>query len=433
MPTFEYQAQGVDGKPVKGVVIGSSLDQALQDLNGKGLKILNIGLASNPNDPLAGFAGGSARSREVGAAEKPVGTGGLVTQPRGPETEQRSYVATSVVGPLVGKISYTQLQFFFRQLATMLEAGVPFVQSLDTLAGQVKDPRLKPILLEIKGHVEVGRPMSAGMQRYPEVFTPVMVSLLRAGEEGGFLDQALSEIADYLEREIVLRNLYKRVTFYPKLELVASIAIIIVANWIIASIGGSFRLWSPLTTPATWVVLAPILIFLFLFSRVGLANSRVKYNFDGVIANIPYLGGIIRELAMAKFGRALGALHRGGLPITRSIQLSADACGNEWLRTKMQPASKELETGAGVADTLTATGAFSPIVMNMVATGETTGNLDKMVDKMADYYEDEAETKAIQLAKIVGVCVTILVCIYIGMVIINAWTGISSMEMKSGS
>ncbi len=402
MPTFEYQAQGADGHVVSGVMVGSSLDQAISELTSKGFQVVKIGFAANVNDPLANNQAGTER---------------------GPSTEQRSYVATSVVGPLVGRVDLSQLLFFFRQLATMLNAGVPYVQSLDTLAGQARDPRLAVVIREAKGHVEVGRPMSAALQRYPEVFSPVMLSLLRAGEEGGFLDAALATIADYLEREIALRNLYRRVTFYPKLELAASVVIIIVANYLIASFNGTIRLWSPLTTPATWVVLAPILVFLFLFSRVGLANPRVKFNWDAFLTNIPYIGGIMREMAMAKFGRAFGALYRGGVPMTRCVQLSADACGNEWLRTKMQPASKNLESGAGISETLQDTGAFSPIVMNMVSTGETTGNLDKMVDKMAAFYEDEAETKGKQLAQIVGVLCTLLVCIYIGMIIISFWTG----------
>jgi len=167
-------------------------------------------------------------------------------------------------------------------------------------------------------------------------------------------------------------------------------------------------------------------VTLFLFSRVGLANPRVKYNYDAVISNIPYLGGIMRQLAMARFGRAFGALHRGGVPMQRTVQLASDACGNEWLRSLMQPASKNIEAGGGIAETFQSTGAFSPIVLNMVATGETTGKLDQMVDKMADYYEDEAETKSTQLAKIVGVIVTLLVCIYIAIIVINFWTGYSA-------
>jgi type II secretory pathway component PulF len=323
---------------------------------------------------------------------------------------------------LVGAVPLSELLFFFRQLATMLEAGVPYVQSLDTLAGQGRDPKLKSIILELKGHVEVGRPMSVGMQRYPEVFTPVMMSMLRAGEEGGFLDQALATIATYVEKDLALRTMYKRVTFYPKLEVAGSIVIILIANMIITAVGGTAYLWSPLTQIATWFILGPLIVAYYLFSRVGLANPRVKYNYDAVVANMPYVGGIMRQLAMARFGRALGALHRGGVPIHRSVELASDACGNEWLRSKMVPAPKQLESGAGVSETLSETGAFSPIVMNMVSTGEQTGNLDKMVDKMADYYEDESETKAMQLAKIVGFVLTLLVCIYIGIIVINFWT-----------
>lgn len=429
MPTFEYQAQNQDGQTVKGVVFGSSLDQALQDLSGQGLKILNIGIASNPNDPLT--VASDDRTKRFAAQPDPP-TAAPHVQPSGPETEQRSYVATSVVGPLVGKVPLTRHLFFFRQLSTMLEAGVPFVQSLETLAKQEQDPRMKHIIWELKGHVEVGRPMSVGMQRYPEVFSPIMLSLMRAGEEGGFLDAALKTLADYTEREIALRNLYKRITFLPKVELSASIVVILVANYIIEAVGGTFRLWSPLTMPETWIVLTPIIVVLFLFSRIGLANPRVKYNYDAFLANTPVLGPITRQLAMAKFGRALGALHRGGVPINRSIQLASDACGNEWLRTLMRPASKELETGAGVTETLGATGAFSPIVLNMVETGEHTGKLDLMVNKMAGFYEDESETKSTQMAKVIGVCLTILVCIYFAIILIKFYSQYAQSISSAG-
>ena len=429
MPTFEYQAENSDGKTVTGVVVGSSMDQALRELSTTGLMVLKIGSAVNPNDPLSMSQTSSATHPSTTPApgqgqSRAVST--VPDQPVGPDTAERSYIATSVIGPLVGKVALTNLLFFFRQLATMLEAGVPIVQAIDTLVGQTRDPHFKMIVQEIRDHVAVGRSMSVGMQRYPEVFSPVMMSLIRAGEEGGFLDSALSSIANYVERDIALRNLYKRVTFYPKLELGASIVIILAANYILASIGGSFRLWSPLTTPATWVVLTPIIIFLFLFSRVGLANSRVKYNYDAILSNIPVLGGIMRQMAMARFGRAFGALHRGGVPMARTVQLASDACGNEWLRSLMQPAAKNLDTGAGITETLTSTGAFSPIVLNMMATGEHTGKLDAMVDKMADYYEDEAETKSIQLARIVGFCVSMLVALYIAIIVINFWTGYSA-------
>ena len=125
MPTFEYQAEGVDGKTVTGVVIGNSLDQAVHDLSVRGLMVLKIGAASHASDPLSGLSGGSARPKETSRTEAPapVGPYGIPESSGGPETAQRSYAATSVVGPLVGQVALSDLLFFFRQLATMLEAG----------------------------------------------------------------------------------------------------------------------------------------------------------------------------------------------------------------------------------------------------------------------------------------------------------------------
>jgi type IV pilus assembly protein PilC/MSHA biogenesis protein MshG len=315
------------------------------------------------------------------------------------------------------------LAFFFRQYATMMEAGVPIVQSLGTLAGQARDPKLRRILSEMRGHVEAGRPSSAGMQRYPEVFSPVIVSLVRAGEEGGFPADALSSAADYLDREIELRNLYRRITFYPKLQVVLSILIILGANMILGFLGSSNRLSSPLTNPVTWVCLGPLIVLLFLFFRVGLANARVRYNYDMITSKIPYLGTTLKQLAMSKFGRAFGALYKGGVSIPQCFRMAADACGNEYLRAEMQGASQALREGAGIAETFRATGAFSPIVLDMVSTGEQTGNLDQMLNKMADFYEDEAATRSTQTAQVVGVILGLAVAIYIAYIVITFYMG----------
>lgn len=432
MPTFEYQAVGADGQTTTGVLVGSSLDAAMAELRDKGMQVLRIGVTSNLHDPLAGVAVAPSRREMPGVETAPPPSDYLYDTPS-PVTEhpsderileQRSYMATSVWGPMVGKVGLNHLAFFFRQLSTMLNAGVPFVQSLDTLSNQARDPKLKNILREFRTHVEAGRPMSTGMQRYPEVFSPVMLSLTRAGEQSGMLDESLGIVADYIDREIKLRNLYRRVTFYPKLQLVLSVVIILGANLIIGSINAkATKLYSPLTDIRTWFWLTPLIIIVFLFLRVGLANPRVKYNWDQFTSHIPYLGNTLRQLSMAKFGRAFGALYKGGVPITQAMQLSADASGNEYLRAKMYPAAKVLESGAGIGETFKSTRAFSPIVLDMVHTGETTGSLDQMLGKMSDFYEDEAETRSTQLAYVSGAVIGLVVMIYIGYVIISFYTG----------
>lgn len=451
MPTFQYQALRQDGESISGFVFGSSLDTAMGDLIKRGLNVQSIGIASSTSDPLGAppaqvqkqeiprpeqvnpidyasdyvVDGRGVRIESNVSAADSVGEGvesyaGHSGYIQGPATDQRSYMATSVLGPVLGKVALSTLAFFFNQLGTMLRAGVPMVQSLDTLSTQTRDPRFKHVVQEMKGHVEAGRPMTAGMQRYPEVFTPVMLSIIRTGEEGGFLDESLFTVAKYTEDEIELRNLYRRVTIYPKLLIVASILIIAGTNLIIGMIStNGQKLSSPLTNIATWFVLTPVLIGLFLFFRVGLANFRIKYSWDAFTIFIPFIGGTIRQTSMAKFGRAFGALYRAGVPLPKVVLLSADSCGNEYMRAKLYPAAKVLEGGAGITETLRSTGALSPIVIDMLSTGETTGNLDQMLNKMSDYYQDEAKTRSVQLGHFMGVLAFLVVAIYIAYIVVT--------------
>jgi type II secretory pathway component PulF len=164
----------------------------------------------------------------------------------------------------------------------------------------------------------------------------------------------------------------------------------------------------------------------FLFFRVGLANPNVKTNWDQITSKIPYLGTTLRQIAMAKFGRAFAALYRAGVPLQTTLILAANACGNEYLKALIVPAAHRLEEGEGVAETLAGTNAFSPIVLDMVRTGETTGNLDTMLQKTADFYVEEAKIRQQKLGMTVGLFVLIFVCVYIGYIVISFYVGMGS-------
>ncbi len=430
MPSFEYTAVNASGQAETGTVLGISLSDAVQRLSNRGLQVEKINVAQFVGDPLAQTPAAVviAPVTSPPTTELPANQTPIVEPPRtsAPPVEARSYVETSVVGPLVGKVGLNHLMFFFRQFAAMVEAGIPMVNTLDTVGKQTRDPRLKMVINEMKGHVLEGRGISAGMQRYPEIFSPLHVSLTRVGEEGGFLANAARQIADYIEQDIRIRNTYKRALFMPKATVIGSIVIILAANLIISFLtGGKGQgIESPLTTLAVWMVLGPVLVGIFLFFRIGLANPRIKYNWDQFLLKLPYLGNTLQQFAMAKFGRAFGALYSGGVPIPKAIQLAADACGNEYLRAQIHPASRRLEGGDRITETMAQTGAFTPIVIDMMNTGESTGNLDTMLNKVSDYYEDEAEVRAQQLGKVVGVVAVILVGIYIGYVVISFYVKI---------
>lgn len=408
MPIFEYQAIDGNGVTQRGTQVGSTLDSVAKELAQRGLQVSSLNLANTGADMPR-----LERTPEATqATEEPVATNSSIT-------ERRSYIATDVVGTTVGKVGLPALSFFFRQYAVMINAGVTPTQALNTLAGQTASPKLGRILRELGQHALEGRPMSFGMQRYPEVFTPLYLSLVRVGERSGTLVETSNLIAAYIEREIAIRNLVRRVTIYPKIVVALSIFILIAANEIISSLGRGRPLTAPLLSLKVWVILGPLLVGLFLFLRIGLANPRIKYNWDAFLLGIPYIGGTVKQFAMAKFGRALGTLYTAGVPIQEAFRLSADSCGNEYLRTKMMPAMRGLEAGQTLFETMRATNAFNPIVMDMVATGEQTGSLNQMLEKVAEYYEGESEVRSVKMGYILGAVALLGVGVYVGYIYVS--------------
>ncbi|HVT13320.1 MAG TPA: type II secretion system F family protein [Fimbriimonadaceae bacterium] len=430
MPTFEYLAVNDAGERISGTVLGNSIEHALNALSQRGLVVERINqsaLAMEPPLSAVGYLDSQPIPpppvQPMEMPRSPYEQRSFHETPsiQAPPTGQRSYMATSVVGPLAGRVPLPSLSMFFRQFGTMLEAGVPIVQALDTLSRQGRNIKMHAVVSEIRGHVEAGRDISTGMQRYPEVFPPLSISLVRAGEEGGFVAQSFKMLADYTDKEIALRNLIRRLTLHPKIVLTVAIVVIGGASLLITMMGkDSSLLATPLTNWVVWMFLGPLLIAAFLFFRVGLANPRIKYNWDKMLIKMPLgVGKTVHEFAMSKFGMALSFLYKGGVPVGKAIQLSADACGNEYLRAQISPASRRLESGDRISDTLKQTDAFSPIVMDMVDTGERTGNLDQMLLRMSNFYEDEAETRAKQVANIFSVILFILVALYVAYVVFN--------------
>jgi type IV pilus assembly protein PilC/MSHA biogenesis protein MshG len=244
-----------------------------------------------------------------------------------------------------------------------------------------------------------------------------MIAITRAGETGGFLVEAIRRIADYIERDIALRNRIRQVTFYPKLVIVASIVIILVTNAILASLGTPSRLSSPLTSLSTWLILAPLLIGLVLFFRYPAKRRDVQAAIQRLVLRLPWFSSVSHGFAMAKFGRAFGALYRAGVPMPEALHMAADACGNEALRIRILPAAQSLEAGLGVTEAFRRTGAFTPIALDMAAAGEATGSLDETLAKMAEYYEEEGKVRSEQTATVLGVVAFLVVAVYVATIV----------------
>jgi type IV pilus assembly protein PilC/MSHA biogenesis protein MshG len=416
LPVFEYSAVDVRGNPEKGFARGETMEEALRQLSSRGLQVQNITAT-----------GGFSPVEPAAPTEEPRQAAALGENPREePRThlEERSVLERDVAGPLVGGVPLTDLHFFFRQFSTMIEAGVGMSQTLQTLAAQQRHPKLRRVLDEAAQQVPQGRYLSETLERYPEVFSPLMMSMVRMGEKGGFLGIQTKNLAEYIQRDIELRNLIRRETAYPKIIVAASIVVIGGANMVIAALAPQGqRLWSPLTEWQTWLVLGPLLLVGFVAYCYSRYNGSFQHIWTGFIQKIPWVGKVAIGFAMAKFGRAFGALYKAGIPFPVAVRYAADACGNEDLRRRMHPAAIQLEQGASISQAFTETGAFSPIVMDMVTTGEMTGNMEEMMVKMSEYYEDEGAVQTRQMAMILGVVAFILVAIYVLILLITFYSG----------
>ncbi len=390
MPTFRYIAQTPEGREVRGTVEASTRLEATDAVRRQGYWLLELYAEPEPVTP-------------VRAAHQ------------------------SVWQPLFGGVPLKTLALFFRQFAAMLGAGVPIYQALETLGNtRGGNPKLRRALTDIRNAILAGERLADAFDRHSAIFPPIARAMIRVGETSGALEQTLRQIATYLENELELRRLISRVTFYPKLVLFFAILIPGLIPALITMVGapGGAPVGETLTRIG-WTY-AKILLTVFAIwasFRLAMQAHGFRYGWGLLTVSLPWIGFTVRQLALARFARALSALYGAGLPLSQAIRYAADATSNEYLRSRIQPAGAKLEAGYGIADTFASTGVFPPMVMDMVATGENTGELGFMMDKVAEYYEEEGKLRSHQAGHILGVAVYLGVAIYVAIIVIQYYTG----------
>ncbi len=389
MATFRYVARDPNGQEVRGTVQASSRLEASDQIRAKGYWLLELYAVSEP----------TGVPREVSRSDAP---------------------------PIFGGVPLKELAIFFRQLATMLSAGVPIYQALNTLGNQRRHPRLRRAILDIRDAVLAGESISDAFDRHPTIFSPIIRAMIRVGTEGGVLEQCLRQIADYLENELELRRLLSRVTFYPKLVLALMVPILMAPSFVLRLMGrtSGSALTDTLAGFAATVIGTAIIAVaaLWLAFRIALRAQSFRWLWGLITVSIPWLGFTLRQLALARFGRAMSALYNAGLPLSQAIRIAADACGNEYLASQLKPAASRIEAGIGITQSLQESRVLPQMVMDMVATGENTGELGFMMEKFAEYYEEEGKVRSHQAGYIFGVLIYLMVAIFVLIVLITFYT-----------
>jgi type II secretory pathway component PulF len=308
-----------------------------------------------------------------------------------------------------------QLSVLFRQLSAMLSAGVPIYEALAVLEKQTRTQQIRKCLVTLSGLVLSGNALSQAMASCPHCFTGFHIAMVMAGERSGNLVLASKRLADCLEEEHAMRSAIKRELFYPKLTMT-----LVLLFWPIVL----FRCQdSPLLMVFAGVL--PLLLFCILLLTGAILPRLSGQPFpwrDRIVAKIPVLGRTASLIAQTQFARNLSFLYQAGIPLPEAVRWSGDACGNACLTESLRAAVARLEKGEGFTSALSSTGAFDPILVTMLKTGELTGNFEIVLDKAAEYFQQTTDFTLHQLKVNLGVAALLTAGFCVGIIAIGAYT-----------
>jgi type IV pilus assembly protein PilC len=321
---------------------------------------------------------------------------------------------------------------FTRQMATMIDAGLPLVQSLDILAMQQPNKTFKEIIKNVKDDVEGGSTFAGALRKHPKTFDELYVNLVVAGEEGGILDNVLNRLAVYIEKAEALKKKVKSALVYP--STIVGVAILVVAVLMIFVIPVFEKMFSsmghtlPLPTLIVigisnilkryiLLVIVALVILIIMFKRYY-SSDRGKMAVDSLMLKLPVFGPLFRKVAVARFSRTLSTLITSGVPILDGLTITSKTAGNKLIEQAIMKARTSISEGETIAEPLARSEAFPPMVTQMIGVGESTGSLDSMLTKIADFYEEEVDVAIATLTSLLEPFLMIFLGVTVGGIVI---------------
>ncbi len=368
---------------------------------------------------------------------------------------QQNIVPTKVVSkakeinfslPFGKKVNQRSIAVFTRQLATMIDAGLPLVQSLEILSQQQEGKVFKNIIREIREDVEGGSTFAGALKKHPATFNELYTNLVVAGEEGGILDNILNRLANYIEKSEALRKKVKSALIYP--ATIVGVAVIVVAILMIFVIpvfetlfkSGGQTLPLPTLIVITLsklikkyvVIIIPLLILLFYLGKKYYQTQNGRAVIDSLLLKVPVFGPLFKKIAVARFSRTLGTLVSSGVPILDGLTIVSRTSGNRTIETAILNARASIREGETIAEPLNRSKIFPPMVIQMISVGESTGALDNMLSKIAEFYEDEVDIAVANLTSLLEPFLMIFLGVVIGGVVIAMYLPIFQMASAVG-
>ncbi len=338
-------------------------------------------------------------------------------------------------------VTTRDIVIFTRQFATMINSGLPLVQSLDILAEQTENKFLQKVIQSVLYDVESGHTLADAMAKHHKVFPELFVNMVAAGEAGGILDTILLRLATFLEKNDALTRKIKGAMIYPAVIFsVAASAVIILLIFVIPTFQTMFASAGiPLPLPTRIVIGMSAILQAYWWALLGgviATVSGLKYAYttdsgrltiDRILLHVPVLGDLLRKAAVARFTRTLGTLVSSGVSILEGLEITAKTAGNRVIHDAVMKARTSIAGGETISAPLKESGVFPPMVVQMINVGEQTGGLDEMLSKIADFYDDEVDTAVDSLLSVMEPIMIVVLGVVVGGMIVAMYLPIFDM------
>jgi len=333
-------------------------------------------------------------------------------------------------------IKQKDIAIFTRQLATMMKAGVPLLQSFDIVARGSTNPRLTRLLNEIRNDVETGTSLSAAFRKHPMYFDALYCNLVEAGEAGGILEALLDRLAIYQEKTMAIKAKIKSALMYPVAVIVVAFVVLTVImifvipafKQVFSSFGGEL----PAPTLAVialseffvgwWYVIFPLLFGgIYFFLESWKRSEKMQVVMDRLLLRIPIFGELINKSVIARWTRTLSTMFAAGVPLVEALDSVGGASGNAVYAIATEQIQKDVSTGTALTTSMSATGVFPSMVLQMAAIGEESGSLDHMLAKAAEFYEEEVDEMVKGLSSLMEPFIIVILGVLIGGIVVSMY------------
>jgi type IV pilus assembly protein PilC len=333
-------------------------------------------------------------------------------------------------------IKQKDIAIFTRQLATMMKAGVPLLQSFDIVARGSTNPRMTKLLNDIRNDVETGTSLSSAFRKHPLQFDALYCNLVEAGEAGGILEALLDRLAIYQEKTMAIKGKIKSALMYPvAVIIVAFVVLTVIMIFVIPAFEDVFKSFGgelPAPTQAViwmskffvswwWAIFGLIFGGGYFFLQSWKRSENLQMTMDRLLLRIPIFGDLINKSVIARWTRTLSTMFAAGVPLVEALDSVGGASGNKVYAQATEQIQKDVSTGSALTTSMTATGVFPTMVLQMASIGEESGSLDHMLGKAAEFYEDEVDEMVKGLSSLMEPFIIVILGTLIGGIVVSMY------------